>query len=147
MGRWDRRLLACCSVLSLIVCVATILRPSGLGLSVNGSLGLGHLGKRTGTFLKVREFHALAGSILIYEPTPRLLLVVFAFATVLPLWWCIDRAQTKARARKAERDRDAGLCPSCGYDLRASPGRCPECGVAATIWLRCEQMSRRVRET
>jgi hypothetical protein len=37
--------------------------------------------------------------------------------------WSFSKALT--RARRARRD----LCLACGYDLRASRDRCPECGT------------------
>jgi hypothetical protein len=46
--------------------------------------------------------------------------------SVLPVWWLVRRRKRRGRER-------GGLCQKCGYDLRASPTRCPECGTLVPV--------------
>lgn len=58
----------------------------------------------------------------------------WAYTMILPLWLPIALFAAMPLARgvrwvvAVRRKRRHGLCPGCGYDLRASPERCPECG-------------------
>lgn len=44
---------------------------------------------------------------------------------ILPILWLIRRVRTA-------RFTTTGRCARCGYDLRGTPGRCPECGTVPT---------------
>jgi len=47
---------------------------------------------------------------------------------VFPLFFVLPFTAQMTKVRSTRR-RKAGRCPSCGYDLRASTIRCPECGT------------------
>ena len=66
-----------------------------------------------------------ANGILTFAVVPHYALTLL---TALPPAYLIRSVRRRRRRRKL------GLCEHCGYELRASPERCPECGrVAAHV--------------
>ncbi|MDB5333331.1 MAG: hypothetical protein JWP03_4482 [Phycisphaerales bacterium] len=71
----------------------------------------------------------LVGVMKRHDLSPR---VLIPLSLVLPLAWRFERVY---RQRRKRRSLDRCRCTNCGYDLRATPDRCPECGtIPAQMW-------------
>lgn len=78
------------------------------------------------------SFHERAGFALYQRNRPDGVQYVIAVAPfwalaaasgLLPLGWTVQRLRRRFFSRPVP-----GCCERCGYDLRATPQRCPECG-------------------
>ncbi len=92
------------TVLSLVVCVASVV------LWVRSSTDAGR---------------KLDDSYYVAVPIREVYGLVLSLASLLPMWQLL-RWLSASRSAKAVAN---GQCPTCGYDLRATPERCPECGT------------------
>jgi hypothetical protein len=68
------------------------------------------------------------GFAFVSDSQPSTVIIVPYWATalaagLLPAAWAL---------RKSRQEKCVGLCSRCGYDLRATPDRCPECGAVPT---------------
>ena len=62
-------------------------------------------------------------------PTPIQEWAIFAAVFVVATVFIRSYIRPKSSGRAARR---SGHCEQCGYDLRATPDRCPECGAVAS---------------
>lgn len=114
------------SLMSLIVgtLIALLWVNDCLGYSHQGTIGLRHMERQYWLILSLTEIHAASGPIVEVR-------LAGWFVTLCLLGACVLPLRTLRIYSKVQLGNDriaAGMCPTCGYDMRGTPERCPECG-------------------
>ncbi len=95
---------------------------------------------RTWAGLLIAVGLALSGQIAVrylFPPLTARSAPLMGFSGAVVFWLVGSHVSWKIRVhvvRKLVRKQFPYSCQTCGYDLRASQGRCPECGTNAEQW-------------
>jgi hypothetical protein len=121
--RIGRYILNGLTALSLILCVITVRHLETYAFSKWGAKG------NSGLMLEAMGFK--------WRSRPMTREQADAWRTIIPsvlgvLPAAVITTMAIRRIRRLSPPAAPGLCPRCAYDLRATPDRCPECGMIPT---------------
>ena len=64
-----------------------------------------------------------------FSPPVAIFVVGVPYALLVVVFAILPAHAVVRRVRRRQADRRVGFCQRCGYDLRETPERCPECGT------------------
>ena len=145
MSTLRSRITRLCSTASLLACAAALLMWFGFATTGQpGTVGRVwndlhlHLGTHAVSLVRLTPVAPKVAALTnpgyrgpVWHRTPVAAApygVIAAAALLLPVGRVVNASAGRARTRRRVA---VGKCAACGYDLRGSAGRCPECGVGA----------------